>query len=427
MKNLLPILQGPCRRTVHVAAGLLALLLVARTASAQIATFYFDTGDPALTLYQGLPVDQTVNGATAHFRAVSGAFSVQTAVSLGRLNLSLFAAQFLAPANNDGSVLEIQFSEWVTDVTFPFATIQTRSIEKETPIRLTAYMNSAATAPVGMTNATGSYNAPPGNNTWPMGTLTFHSSVPFNLVRISVPNIVPPPITGQARDFCLDTLTVQGAGGPSCVITANASPAGGGFITGGGGYSSGLTATLSAEPNLGYTFLNWTEGGTVISTSPSFSFIAGADRTLVANFATASSITTSASPPDTGVTSGDGNYPGGSSVTVEAVPNPGYGFANWTQDGIEVANTPSYTFVAAGDRNLVANFNPLLSIARSTPGKLILSWPASAWSYAPQQNLSFDPATWVDVTDPINVVGDQYEVLVTPSASPAFYRLYIPY
>ena len=239
MKNLLPILQGPCRRTVHVAAGLLALLLVARTASAQIATFDFDTGDPAFTLYQGLPVDQTVNGATAHFRAVSGAFSVQTAVSLGRLNLSLFAAQFLAPANNDGSVLEIQFSEWVTDVTFPFATIQTRSIEKETPIRLTAYMNSAATAPVGMTNATGSYNAPPGNNTWPMGTLTFHSSVPFNLVRISVPTIVPPPPTGQARDFCLDTLTVQRAGGPACTITADSSPGDGGLIAGGGGYIGG--------------------------------------------------------------------------------------------------------------------------------------------------------------------------------------------
>jgi hypothetical protein len=427
MKNPFRILRNQCRRMVRVAAGLLTLLLVAHRASAQSVTFDFDTGTPALSLYQGLPVDQTVNGATAHFRAASGAFSVQTAVSLGRLKLSMFAGQFLAPANNAGSVLEIQFSEWVTDVTFPFATIQGPSIEEETPVRLTAYTNSAATPPVGMTNATGVYGGPPGNDTWPMGTLTFHSSAPFNLVRVSVPTIVPPPLTGQATDFCLDTLTVQRAGGPSCTITANSSPGGGGLITGGGGYSAGLTATLSAEANLGYVFASWMEGGTVISSSPSFSFVASANRTLVANFIPAYSISTGASPPDAGVTSGDGDYPSGSSVTVEAVPNAGYGFVNWSLDGSEVSEAASYTFVATANRALVANFSPRLSIARSTPGKLVLAWAVSATSYVPQQNTSLDPGTWVEVTNPIDVVDDQYQVLVTQSAGPVFYRLYIPY
>ena len=427
MKNLITIRRDKPNGMALVAASLLTLVLPLHTAPAQSATFDFDTGIPALDLYQGLPVDQTANGVTAHFRAASGAFSVQTAVSLGRLKLSMFAGQFLAPANNVGSVMEIQFSEWVTDVTFPFATIQTRSIEKETPIRLTAYTNSAATPPVGMTNATGVYGGPPGTDTWPMGTLTFHSSVPFNLVRISVPTIVPPPPTGQARDFCLDTLTVQRAGGPACTITADSSPGDGGLIAGGGGYSAGLTATLTAEANLGYAFVNWTEGGTVISSSPSISFVASTDRTLVANFSTAYYITTSALPPDTGITGGDGDYPSGSSVTVEAVPYPGYGFVNWTEAGSEVANTASYTFVATGPRELVANFSPRLSIARATPGKLVLAWPASATSYAPQQNDSFDPANWADVTDPIDVVDDQYQVLVTPSAGPVFYRLYVPY
>jgi hypothetical protein len=427
MKNLIAIRRAKSNGVALIAAGLLTLLLVAHTASAQSVTFDFDTGTPALSLYQGLPVDQTVNGATAHFRDASGAFSVQTAVSLGRLKLSMFAGQFLAPANNAGSVLEIQFSEWVTDVTFPFATDQGPSVEEETPVRLTAYTNSAATPPVGMTNATGVYGGPPGSDTWPMGTLTFHSSVPFNLIRVCVPTIVPPPLTGQATDFCLDTLMVQRAGGPSCTITANSSPGGGGTITGGGGYSAGLTATLSAEANLGYAFANWTQGGTVISSSPSFSFVASADRTLVANFIPAYSISTGASPPDAGVTSGDGDYPSGSSVTVVAVPTAGYGFVNWTQDGSEVTNAASYTFLATADRALVANFSPRLSIARSTPGKLVLAWPASATSYVPQQNTSLDPGTWVEVTNPIDVVDDQYQVLVTRSNGPALYRLYVPY
>ncbi|MEI7939346.1 MAG: hypothetical protein WCK27_21895, partial [Verrucomicrobiota bacterium] len=52
-----------------VAAGLLALVLPLRTASAQPATFNFDTGTPVLNTYQDLPVDQTADGMTAHFRA----------------------------------------------------------------------------------------------------------------------------------------------------------------------------------------------------------------------------------------------------------------------------------------------------------------------------------------------------------------------
>ena len=418
--------RSETNRFCLVAASLLALVLPSRLAVAQSATFDFDTGVPALSTYQGLPVDQTANGATAHFRSAYGAFSVQTAVSLGRLRLSMFSGQFLVPGNNVGSVLEIQFSEWVTNLTFAFATIQVPSIEEETPIRLTAYTNSAATPPVGVTNATGVYGGPTGNDTWPMGTLTFQSSVPFNLVRVSVPIIVPPPTSGQAKDFCLDNLTVQLAGGPACTITANSSPGGGGRILGGGGYSAGLTATLSAEANLGFTFVNWTEGGTVVSSSPSFSFVAGADRTLVANFITSYSITTSSSPEVGGTTSGDGNYLGGSSVTVEAVPNAGYAFVNWTQNGIEVANAPSYTFVAAGNRALVANFLPRLSIARSGPHTFVISWPASATDYVPEQNTSLDPGTWEEVTGPVQVVGDQKQMVVSPLAGPVFYRLYIP-
>ena len=418
--------RSETNRFCLVAASLLALVLPSRVGSAQSATFDFDTGVPALSTYQGLPVDQTVGGATAHFRAASGAFSVQTAVSLGRLRLSMFSGQFLAPANNVGSVLEIQFSEWVTNITFAFATIQVRSIEEETPIRLTAYTNSAATPAVGVTNATGVYGGPTGNDTFPMGTLSFQSSVPFNLVRISVPIIVPTPTTGQARDFCLDNLTVQLAGGPACAITANLSPTDAGLIIGGGGYAVGLTAMLIAVANYGFTFVNWTEGGTVVSSSPSFSFVASADRTLVANFITSYSITTSSSPEVGGTTSGDGNYLGGSSVTVGAIANAGYAFVNWTQDGFEVATPPSYTFVAAGNRALVANFLPRLSIARSGPHTFVISWPASATDYVPEQNTSLDPGTWVEVTGPVQVVGDQKQMVISPLAGPVFYRLYIP-
>ena len=422
MRNLIAIRRVEFSRIALIAAGLLALVLPLRTASAQSALFNFDTGVPGLDLYQPFPVDQAADGVTAHFRAVGAGFSVQTAVSLGRYKLSLFSGNFPVPDDyHSGNILEVQFSELVTNITFAFATIQYQPSE-ETPILLTAYANATNT-PVGATNVTAVY----GSDTWPMGTLSFHSSTPFNLVRISVPTIVPTPTEGQATDFCLDNLTVERAGGLTCTITASASPVGGGLITGGGGYSAGLTATLTAEAELGHEFVSWTEGGTVVSSSPSFSFVASANRTLVANFTSIFAITTSSSPEYGGTTSGDGNYGNSANVTVGATASNGYGFVNWTEGGSVVTNAASYSFVATANRVLVANFSPLLSIARSTAGKLVLSWPTSANTYYPLQNDSFDPDNWSEVTDPPFVVGDQFQVLVTPSAGLALYRLYVPY
>jgi hypothetical protein len=43
--------------------------------------------------------------------------------------------------------------------------------------------------------------------------------------------------------------------------------------------------TVQANAASGYRFLNWTEGGSVVSTTADYSFTASADRTLVATYA----------------------------------------------------------------------------------------------------------------------------------------------
>ena len=63
-----------------------------------------------------------------------------------------------------------------------------------------------------------------------------------------------------------------------------------------------------------------------------------------------------ASPPDGGQVTGAGLYENGTSVTVTATALPDYRFVNWTEDGVEVCKSESYTFTVAGDRSLVANF-----------------------------------------------------------------------
>ncbi len=67
-------------------------------------------------------------------------------------------------------------------------------------------------------------------------------------------------------------------------ISVSASPVSAGLLTGGGNYSNGSSVTVTATGNAGYTFANWTENGSVVSSSPSYTFTASADRSLIANF-----------------------------------------------------------------------------------------------------------------------------------------------
>ena len=70
----------------------------------------------------------------------------------------------------------------------------------------------------------------------------------------------------------------------SHIIAATAIPADGGTIAGGGTYEQGQTCTLTAAANSGYTFANWKENGTIVSTNATYTFTVTGDRTLVASF-----------------------------------------------------------------------------------------------------------------------------------------------
>lgn len=67
-------------------------------------------------------------------------------------------------------------------------------------------------------------------------------------------------------------------------ISVSANPNNGGTVSGGGSYQQGQTCTLSAIPASGYTFVKWTENGTIVSTDVSYSFNVNRNRTLLANF-----------------------------------------------------------------------------------------------------------------------------------------------
>ncbi len=100
-------------------------------------------------------------------------------------------------------------------------------------------------------------NSRPQGAAWDIGAYEYGATTP--------PPPPPPPVT--------------------YTISASASPAAGGTVSGASTHEEGTTVTLKATANSGYDFVNWTEGAAVVSTSASYSFTAAANRTLVANFA----------------------------------------------------------------------------------------------------------------------------------------------
>jgi subtilase family serine protease len=148
-------------------------------------------------------------------------------------------------------------------------------------------------------------------------------------------------------------------------LTVSASPSAGGNVTGGGTFLGGSRQTVIATANSGYVFANWTENGSVVSTSASYTFTLTANVTLVANFNQMFTLAVSASPSAGGTVTGGGTFASGTSQTVKATAKSGYVFANWTQSGSIVSTSASYTFTLGANTTLVANFSKLVTLTVS--------------------------------------------------------------
>jgi len=142
-------------------------------------------------------------------------------------------------------------------------------------------------------------------------------------------------------------------------INVSANPSNGGSVTGGGTYQQGQTCTVSATANSGYTFINWTENGTQVSTNASYSFTVTNNRNLVAHFTAQNYVITAiADPTAGGIVTGSGGYNYGESCTLTATANAGYTFVNWTKNGTQVSTNQTCTFTVTESATYIAHFSP---------------------------------------------------------------------
>jgi uncharacterized repeat protein (TIGR02543 family) len=150
---------------------------------------------------------------------------------------------------------------------------------------------------------------------------------------------------------------------PKYTVGVSSNPLLSGTTTGGGSFNSGASVSVGAVPAVGFTFTNWTEGTTIVSSNANYTFTLAGNKTLVANFAPVVvqfQVGLTSSPLLGGTTTGGGSFNSGASVTVGAVPAVGYTFTNWKEGTNIVSTNANYTFVLSANKNLVATFTPVV-------------------------------------------------------------------
>ena len=130
-----------------------------------------------------------------------------------------------------------------------------------------------------------------------------------------------PPKDAETSEYFVDNISLKQLGDGTSkgydaniqIVSEEASNERGAVRTG-RHFAPDSECTLTATANEGYTFVNWTENGTVVSTNATYSFTVTSNRNLVANFEQALSdlyvITATANPSEGGTVTINGTSSG---------------------------------------------------------------------------------------------------------------------
>ena len=144
-----------------------------------------------------------------------------------------------------------------------------------------------------------------------------------------------------------------------------AAPAEGGTMTGNGSYAPGTSVTIKATANEGWEFVNWTNPqNQEVSKNATYTFTLNNSMTLFAEFKslkppTKYTLTLKSNPEEGGTVLGEGIFDPGTKVNINATPNKGYKFVNWTDRDFVISIFENFTYTLSSSRTLTANFEVL--------------------------------------------------------------------
>jgi uncharacterized repeat protein (TIGR02543 family) len=189
-------------------------------------------------------------------------------------------------------------------------------------------------------------------------TATFTPSVPLlpNVLYSGTIKTLSKDLIGQSlqEDYKWSFTTIA-------ELTLSSNPIVGGITNGAGTFKKDSLIHAVATANTGYSFVNWTQNGTPVSTTPDYQFAMNGNKALIANFSLQFAVVLASNPADGGSTTGGGLFDTGANATVTATPNTGYTFTNWTEGLTIVSTDASYAFQVDASRILVANFTAIIA------------------------------------------------------------------
>jgi hypothetical protein len=158
-------------------------------------------------------------------------------------------------------------------------------------------------------------------------------------------------------NFAINTYTLTYTAGAGGTITAPPiSPT---------THDHGTVVTITAAPNTGYHFVNWTGDVSTVAdvNAASTTITMNGNYAITANF---TQITYTLTAGDDGhgtvtLNPAGGTYASGTTVTLTPVPSAGYLFSSWSgANAADIVNTSGvYTIVMNGNKTVQANFTQI--------------------------------------------------------------------
>ncbi len=188
-----------------------------------------------------------------------------------------------------------------------------------------------------------------------------------------------------------------------------------GNVTGSDEVNYHSTVTLTATPEEGYHFVNWTENNVVMGTNATINVFADSNRTLIAHFDTnVYHVTINVNNTTMGSVSGPATVKHFKNADYEATENTGYHFVNWTNmAGTEIGAEAILNIAPVSDTTVNANFAVntyalTVNVAAECTGMGTVSGSNAAAEHFQNYQISATPATgyhfagWADLapTDP---------------------------
>ena len=132
-------------------------------------------------------------------------------------------------------------------------------------------------------------------------------------------------------------------------------------------YTNTDQVTLTATPNSGYSFGNWT--GDANGNANPINVTMNGNKTVTANFTQQYTLMSNVNPSGSGSVSKNpdkSTYSSGDQVTLTATPNSGYTFTNWSGDASGTTN--QVTLMMNGNKTVTANFTATNTIGPDLTG-----------------------------------------------------------